>query len=160
MASKNVLIYAEYPDDLGSMVVLNGVAVYYEDNDRGAFNEFYTARRVAESISKALKIGIKHVFLTLDEIGGENWGHGDALISINDRLEQLVQKENDMYHFVISFMCGTDKRQEEHVDAVSEVTALAIALERLDQDTPSWSTNHPHFHIRIGCLGIAEMQMQ
>lgn len=75
MAKDAKLILAFLETDVAASVVLNGTTVYHEDNDKGATNATFSAKEVAQRLSKALGLPIDEVVLTYSDVegGGEAW---------------------------------------------------------------------------------------
>lgn len=67
-----MLILAKLEHDIGAAVLLNGVTVYHEDDDKG-FRQEFSAQRVTERLAEALALPFAVVVLTVEAAGGEEW---------------------------------------------------------------------------------------
>jgi hypothetical protein len=67
------------PDGVAAAVIVNGVTVYHEDDDKG-YSQEYNAQRVAEQLAKALNTQYIRVNLSWDDIKGgqEEWNFDDV----------------------------------------------------------------------------------
>src|SRR5947209_2916216 len=103
------LIYTYIPDDIAAAVILNGVMVYSEDDDKGYQHEGISAKDVAERLAKALGLEVKKLELTWDDL---------LAAAVAEDCEDLDPDDDDMG---ISGVWTFD-----HVRAASEKKAVAI----------------------------------
>ena len=69
------VVYATLPDGIGANVIVNGVAVYSEDADKGCHNVYMSALTIARQLAKTLSVPLLCIPVSLEEAGGEEWTH-------------------------------------------------------------------------------------
>jgi hypothetical protein len=75
---------AVLPCNVAASVIVNGVTVFHEDDDKGYHQEF-TAERVAEQLAKAFNTQYSKITLSWDDIEGgeEEWNFDDVENAVN-----------------------------------------------------------------------------
>lgn len=73
----------------GTVVLVNGITVYHEDDDKGAMNRFFPAGDVAERLGKALSCGFQTLDLKFGDLGidkpADTWTFDDLAEAANRR---------------------------------------------------------------------------
>ena len=84
----NRLILADFADE-ATCVILNGITVYHDDTDEGAWNEYCTAPNVAKRISKALGVKIIKIRLKRADLPPD-WNFDDIEAEAKKRAASKV----------------------------------------------------------------------
>ena len=66
------VVYARL-EDMAAVVIVNGVMVYAEDDDRGGRNLFLPAKEVANDLARALKTSVTSIALTHGDVDGSTF---------------------------------------------------------------------------------------
>lgn len=73
------LILATLDQGMAVAVILNGILVYHEDDDKGATNQCFSAREVATRLSSILRIRLVEVDLDWNDVSQEDWNFVDVM---------------------------------------------------------------------------------
>ncbi len=78
----NQIILATLPNDVAAMVIVNKTIVYTEDDDKG-YHQYFTAKKVAEQLAKALNTTCQIIELTWKQLLEDEWTFDDVLEVVN-----------------------------------------------------------------------------
>ena len=75
---------AVLPNDCAASVIVNGVTVYHEDDDKG-FHQHFSAQEVAERLAKAFNTQYSKITLAWNDVEGgvEEWNFDDVENAVN-----------------------------------------------------------------------------